>query len=268
MAGHGGGAWKVAYADFVTAMMAFFMVMWITAQSKEVKQAIAHYFNEATIGQTGPFAAKQSKSSMMPKPEERTNEKRLPDPAMQLPPDVPLRKPKPNKPNMAVLHGGDQQIDGALVRFAEGSAELTREGKEQLNRLVPLLLGKRFKIEVRGHATRSPLPPGSPYRDAWHLSYERCVATMNFMEAAGIEPDRFRLSQAGPFEPFTLRVELAKQGQNSRVEVCPLNEVVEEFVGTREERAELYTDPTAKPPTSPRASRPSNSGRPAGGRGR
>ena len=32
MAGHGGGAWKVAYADFVTAMMAFFMVMWITAQ--------------------------------------------------------------------------------------------------------------------------------------------------------------------------------------------------------------------------------------------
>jgi chemotaxis protein MotB len=46
MAGHGGGAWKVAYADFVTAMMAFFMVMWIVAQSKPVKQAIAQYFND------------------------------------------------------------------------------------------------------------------------------------------------------------------------------------------------------------------------------
>ena len=34
MAGHGGGAWKVAYADFVTAMMAFFMVMWIVCMSK------------------------------------------------------------------------------------------------------------------------------------------------------------------------------------------------------------------------------------------
>ena len=37
MAGHGGGAWKVAYADFVTAMMAFFLVMWITGQSKAVR---------------------------------------------------------------------------------------------------------------------------------------------------------------------------------------------------------------------------------------
>ena len=36
MAGSG-GAWKVAYADFVTAMMAFFLVMWITAQSQKVK---------------------------------------------------------------------------------------------------------------------------------------------------------------------------------------------------------------------------------------
>jgi len=46
MAGqHHGGAWKVAYADFVTAMMAFFMVMWITAQNVEVKGSIARYFN-------------------------------------------------------------------------------------------------------------------------------------------------------------------------------------------------------------------------------
>ena len=44
MAGKGGGAWKVAYADFVTAMMAFFLVMWITAQSNAVKQAVARYF--------------------------------------------------------------------------------------------------------------------------------------------------------------------------------------------------------------------------------
>ncbi len=46
MAGKGGGAWKVAYADFVTAMMAFFMVMWLTSQKPEVKQAIAGYFRD------------------------------------------------------------------------------------------------------------------------------------------------------------------------------------------------------------------------------
>src|SRR4029077_12335890 len=46
MAAGGGGAWKVAYADFVTAMMAFFLVMWITGQSKPVKQAVASYFED------------------------------------------------------------------------------------------------------------------------------------------------------------------------------------------------------------------------------
>jgi flagellar motor protein MotB len=44
MAGKGGGAWKVAYADFVTAMMAFFLVMWIVAQDTKVKEQIEHYF--------------------------------------------------------------------------------------------------------------------------------------------------------------------------------------------------------------------------------
>ena len=45
MAG-GGGAWKVAYADFVTAMMALFLVMWITSQNDKVKEAIAEHFSE------------------------------------------------------------------------------------------------------------------------------------------------------------------------------------------------------------------------------
>src|SRR5688500_14751094 len=47
--GHHGGAWKVAYADFVTAMMAFFLVMWIVGQSKEVKSAVAGYFRDPGI---------------------------------------------------------------------------------------------------------------------------------------------------------------------------------------------------------------------------
>ena len=45
-AGHHGGAWKVAYADFVTAMMALFIVLWIVGQSKQVKEYIANYFKD------------------------------------------------------------------------------------------------------------------------------------------------------------------------------------------------------------------------------
>ncbi len=44
--GHHGGAWKVAYADFVTAMMALFIVLWILGQSEQVKQAVAGYFKD------------------------------------------------------------------------------------------------------------------------------------------------------------------------------------------------------------------------------
>jgi chemotaxis protein MotB len=52
--GHHGGAWKVAYADFVTAMMAFFLVMWLVSQSEEVKQNIAGYFQDpVAFGQAG-----------------------------------------------------------------------------------------------------------------------------------------------------------------------------------------------------------------------
>lgn len=44
--GHHGGAWKVAYADFVTAMMAFFIVMWILASSEETKKSVEAYFDD------------------------------------------------------------------------------------------------------------------------------------------------------------------------------------------------------------------------------
>ncbi|HOW56023.1 MAG TPA: flagellar motor protein MotB [Syntrophorhabdaceae bacterium] len=52
-AGHHGGAWKVAYADFVTAMMALFIVLWIVGQSAAVKQAVAAYFKDPGVFESG-----------------------------------------------------------------------------------------------------------------------------------------------------------------------------------------------------------------------
>src|SRR3989442_7239178 len=51
--GHHGGAWKVAYADFVTAMMAFFLVMWIIGLDKPTRESIAYYFNHPGLFSTG-----------------------------------------------------------------------------------------------------------------------------------------------------------------------------------------------------------------------
>ena len=50
--GHHGGAWKVAYADFVTAMMAFFLVMWLVSQSQDVRAAVASYFKDPGVFET------------------------------------------------------------------------------------------------------------------------------------------------------------------------------------------------------------------------
>ncbi len=54
MAGKGGGSWKVAYADFVTAMMAFFLVLWICGQDQKIKRSVSYYFqdpfNQSQVG--------------------------------------------------------------------------------------------------------------------------------------------------------------------------------------------------------------------------
>src|ERR1700754_3241652 len=55
--GKGGGSWKVAYADFVTAMMAFFLVMWIGAQDVKVRQSVANYFVDPSGVNKKPVAA-------------------------------------------------------------------------------------------------------------------------------------------------------------------------------------------------------------------
>src|SRR5580693_7344942 len=46
--GHHGGAWKVAYADFVTAMMALFIVLWLLSSSKKIQEAVGGYFRDPT----------------------------------------------------------------------------------------------------------------------------------------------------------------------------------------------------------------------------
>lgn len=242
MAGKGGGAWKVAYADFVTAMMAFFLVMWIVGQSKQVKQAVAQYFKDPS-GASAKAGKESPASDKIGLPTKKPAESGILPPGHNLPSAISGDDKKGSKPTLTVLHDGNKRMPGAVVLFAEGSADLSEAGKDQLKRVVPTLHGKRNKIEIRGHATRRPLPAGSLFQDPWQLSYARCVATMKWLEREGVEPERLRLSQAGVHEPQTIRAEPDKLANNSRVEVYVLPELVEDLVGTREERAERFKSP-------------------------
>ena len=61
--GHHGGAWKVAYADFVTAMMAFFMVMWILGMDQNLRNSVEGYFSNPVGFKKGYTAGKSPLSS-------------------------------------------------------------------------------------------------------------------------------------------------------------------------------------------------------------
>ena len=266
MSSGGGGAWKVAYADFVTAMMAFFMVMWITAQNKQMKQAVAHYFNDpfnslsktkgpesAGSTTTGPLAPGSKTLLPAHSPGDPPGLKRTKDM-----PKMPGRTIDENgskawkgegnrsagvgKPTLFVLHDGEKQEMGTVLIFNDDSKELSDPAKEQLGRLVPLLLGKRQKIEIRGHARRQAKPADGK-GDVWELSYARCLATMRFLEQAGIDIDRIRLSQAGSYEPHTIREGEKQRAQNSCVDIFVLNELAEDYIGSRDERAAVYRSP-------------------------
>jgi chemotaxis protein MotB len=249
MAGHGGGAWKVAYADFVTAMMAFFMVMWITAQNNAVKQAIAQYFQNPLSNSTkctgGPPYLPSNKSGQPPGPSIM--------PATKTGNSIGVDRLRngtaqtlgtgEKKPSLFVLHDGNQRCMGSMILFSKDSAELDEKAKERLDIIVSELRGKSQKIEIRGHATRSPGSGDASAQDPWKLSYDRCQAVMNFFIKNGIHPERIRLSQGGAYEPYSLQSAPSLQAYNSRVEIYILDEYAEHFMGTPEERAGRFNTP-------------------------
>jgi chemotaxis protein MotB len=266
MAGKGGGAWKVAYADFVTAMMAFFLVMWITSQSDDVKKAIGGYFQDpwgsaaedrtvsisATTGIKGDAPFSDSAQGILPD--------RLPQANME---NATERDPGAasvwqQKQKVHLMNNADRNLPALVVNFEEASAELAATAQKRLTDLLPALVGKQNKIEIRAHSTRRPLPKGSAFRDHWQLCYERSIATMQFLQKNGIEPDRIRLSQSAAFEPLTTRLESAWQDENNCAEVFLLTAVVERTPGaapSNPQPNEPHRQPVSAVP-SPSASQP------------
>jgi chemotaxis protein MotB len=129
------------------------------------------------------------------------------------------------------VQDADHTSPALVLQFDEASAELTKQSIDQLNRLIPVLLGKQNRIEIRGHSTRRPLPRDSAYKDLWQLCFARSMETMKYLADHGVEPDRLRLSQAGASEPVTNRIESAWQKENARVEVFLLTEMADDAPG-------------------------------------
>lgn len=230
MAAGGGGAWKVAYADFVTAMMAFFLVMWITGQSKPVKQAVAKYF-EDPLGvkkgarstslkgphdsiTIGPFESGRGPARGLAMADLRTNAPPNPRGVSAItPPKVILFR-----------HQNRTHSVGTVVLFPEGSAELNDAALQRLRDLVPNLLGKINKVEIRVYSSRSSTQGTAETAEELRLSFERCQTLRNYLIEKGIEPDRIRLTQDGQIENYTPHPKAGEELSNGYVEVFATDE--------------------------------------------
>lgn len=202
----GGGAWKVAYADFVTAMMAFFMVMWLTGQKEGVKEAVAGYFRE-------PFATYKSHQKGA-----AATAKPVIDPMFG-------HTAQPQKRRLAI--SGDMTDYQFTILFPDGLAELEADQLKSIREFSPIMSGKLNRIEVRAHCIRSPLPPNSPFEDHWAMCFARCQRVAAELERLGIEPERIRLSQAEGNEPLAANLTPDELKLNSRVDVILLPDLAD-----------------------------------------
>lgn len=235
MAGKGGGAWKVAYADFVTAMMAFFLVMWIVAQNKGAKEAVSAYFRDPFGDSSRPSGTGHLEGSEL---------------KLRPPPETKL-KGGAKVPILKMIYDRQGTPVGSYVQFTNDSFALDEPAKRRLDDLLPLLLGKQNKIEIRGHTARQRHTSKKPDVDVWMLSYQRCQTTMTYLVEHGIDATRLRLSQAGPYEPSAGAEDAAWKLRNSRVEIIMLNEYVDDFSVTR--RKTLGADAEDEPLEEPTA---------------
>ena len=217
-----GGAWKIAYADFVTAMMAFFLLMWLLGSSSEgTLEGIADYFKtplkvalaggagagDATSiikgggsdltrrsGQVKDGAVKetiiQDKKSAAQELIQLSQLKEKIETAIEASPD--LHKFKEQLLLDMTPDGLRIQIVDAQNRpmFSSGRAELQPYTKSIIHEIGQTLNGVSNKISVAGHTDALPFPPGSNGYSNWELSADRANASRRELIAGSLDPQK------------------------------------------------------------------------------
>ncbi|MGH9781599.1 MAG: OmpA family protein [Candidatus Acidiferrales bacterium] len=224
--GHHGGAWKVAYADFVTALMALFIVLWLMNTSKAIQNAVGGYFRDprGTADKAGKsIVANGGGATILPRQNMDTLKKELQKTIRQMPNFDKLK----NHILMTVTPDGLRidLIEGAKGTFFEsGSSHLNSDGQDLLSTLAKELRKLPNKISVEGHTDAKPYLKGSNYGN-WELSADRANAARRLLQRNGIGGDQVTevrgfadqqpLDKANPLDPSNRRVSLVVHYLNS-----------------------------------------------------
>jgi chemotaxis protein MotB len=219
--GHHGGAWKVAYADFVTAMMALFIVLWLMNSSKQIQVAVGGYFKDPTgtskkvgsnqIGSGENFTLTKDN---MPKLKEELQK------AVRQKTNFDKLK---NQIEMTITSEGlrIELLESSSGTFFEsGRPGLNDDGRELLVALAEQLGKLPNHISIEGHTDAKPYAPNRDYGN-WELSSDRANAARRLMQAAGLRSDQISQVRGyadqkprvrgNPFEPSNRRISLIVQ---------------------------------------------------------
>jgi chemotaxis protein MotB len=179
--GHHGGAWKVAYADFVTAMMALFIVLWLLNSSQQIKEAVGGYFKDPT------GTAKNVGSDMRGAGENfvvsKDNMEQLKEQLQKAIREVPNFEKMKNHIDMTVTNEGlriELTESAAGTFFDSGSPKISRDGQDLLIALAQDLGKLPNKLALEGHTDSTQYPEGSTYGN-WELSTDRANAARRLM---------------------------------------------------------------------------------------
>jgi chemotaxis protein MotB len=219
--GHHGGAWKVAYADFVTAMMALFIVLWLMNSSKQIQVAVGGYFKDPT------GTSKKVGSNQIGSGENFTltkdNMPKLKEELQKAVRQITNFDKLKNQIEMTITSEGlrIELLESSSGTFFEsGKPGLNDDGRELLVALAEQLGKLPNHISIEGHTDAKPYTANRDYGN-WELSSDRANAARRLMQAAGLRSDQISQVRGyadqkprvpgNPFEPSNRRISLIVQ---------------------------------------------------------
>ncbi len=234
--GHHGGAWKVAYADFVTAMMALFIVLWLLASDEKVRKAVGGYFQDPTgRGNLMGTTLSGTGEGIALKREDMGNLREKIQQALQQ--TAGFEKLKQNVQITITAEGLRIELleDEKGVFFESGSPKPTPSGEQLLIHLAEELGKLPNKVYLEGHTDSLPYAGDGRYTN-WELSVDRANAARRLMQEHGLRPDQ--VAQIRGFADQKLRLrDQPEHPSNRRISV-----IVQYLVGPTQ-------DQEGKPPS-------------------
>jgi chemotaxis protein MotB len=184
--GHHGGAWKVAYADFVTAMMSLFIVLWLISSNDAVKKSVAAYFQDPKGSARMQGSAFQGTGHSVPlnKGDLGSLKERLQEAARRLPHFAQLSKQIEISASVDGLRIELIEEPGGTF-FESGSATPTPALNAFLTLISHELAKVPNRISIEGHTDSRPYSDDSTYTN-WELSADRANAARRIMQANGM----------------------------------------------------------------------------------